>query len=79
MLAALMRKSTSLSLSLAFFCISFVAACTGEVGTTCFQDDECDSGLICCHIGSNFTQGSCQTQIVCDEMQGGMGGTGGTD
>jgi hypothetical protein len=77
MLAALMRKSTSLYLSLAFFSLFAVAACTGDVGTTCFQNDECNGELICCHIGSNFTQGSCQTQTVCNDMQGGTGGTDG--
>lgn len=78
MLAALMRKSSSLWLSIAFFSLLFLVACTGGVGTTCFQNDECDSGLICCHIGSKFTQGSCQTEVVCDDMQGGTGGGGGT-
>ena len=77
MLGPLMRKTTSLWLSFAFFSVFALAACTGGVGTTCFQDDECDSGLICCHIGSKFTQGSCQTKIVCDDMQGGTGGAGG--
>ena len=77
MLAALMRKSTSLYLSLTCFSLFTLAACTGDVGTTCFQNDECNSGLICCHIGSNFTQGSCQTDMVCNDMQGGTGGTDG--
>lgn len=53
------------------------SACTGGQGTTCFQDDECNSPLICCHVGSPFTQGSCETQQVCDELRGGTGGTGG--
>ena len=77
MLAALMRKSPSLWLCSAFFSVFAVAACVGGVGTTCFQDDECDSGLICCHVGSNFNQGSCQTEVVCMDMQGGTGGAGG--
>jgi hypothetical protein len=41
-----------------------------EVQQHCFQDDEC-SPLICCHLGSPFEQGTCQTQSVCDELQGG--------
>ena len=77
MLGALMRKSTCLLLSSAFFSVLAMAACVGGVGTTCFQDDECDSGLICCHVGSNFNQGSCQTEVVCMDMQGGTGGAGG--
>ena len=77
MLAALMRKSPSLWLCSAFFSVFAVAACVGGVGTTCFQDDECDSGLICCHVGSNFNQGSCQTEVVCMDMQGETGGAGG--
>lgn len=77
MLAALMRKSPSLWLCSAFFSVFATAACVGGVGTTCFQDDECDSGLICCHVGSNFNQGSCQTEVVCMDMQGGTGGGGG--
>ena len=81
MLAALMRKLTSPSFWLALISLVLVvlaAACVGGVGTTCFQDDECDSGLLCCHIGgSGFTQGSCQTEGVCDELRG-TAGTGGT-
>ena len=77
MLAALMRKMTSRWLCLALFPLSLLVACVGGQGTTCFQDDECNSGLICCHVGSPFTQGSCETQAVCDELQGGTGGTGG--
>jgi hypothetical protein len=76
MIAALMRKTTLLFLSLASIAALFVA-CTGDVGTTCFHDDECNSGLICCHIGSNFTQGTCETEEVCLEMGGGQGGAGG--
>ena len=37
---------------------------------TCFHDDEC-SPLICCHLGSPFEPGTCETQAVCDELQGG--------
>ena len=37
---------------------------------TCFQDDECGP-LICCHLGSPFEPGTCETQAVCDELQGG--------
>ena len=36
----------------------------------CFQDDEC-SPLVCCHLGSPFEPGTCETQLVCDELQGG--------
>ena len=61
---------------LSFGAVSF-GGCVGGVGTTCFQDDECDGSLICCHIGSSFNQGSCQTQQDCNDMQG-TGGTGGT-
>ena len=78
MLAALMRKSTFLPLFLASVCVFFLPACTGEVGTTCFQNDECDSGLICCHVGSPFVQGTCQTEMVCNDMGGGTGGVGGS-
>ena len=77
MLAALMRKTTFLWLSLASICVLLFAACTGDVGTTCFQGDECNSGLICCHVGSPYTQGTCQTEEVCLDMGGGTGGTGG--
>ncbi|MGB5811458.1 MAG: hypothetical protein WBG86_13050, partial [Polyangiales bacterium] len=54
-----------------------VTGCIGGVGTTCFQDNECNGALICCHLGSVFNQGSCQTSAVCNEMRG-TGGTGGT-
>ena len=77
MLAALMRNITSQLVWLALICLIFLVACTGDVGTTCFQEDECNGSLICCHLGSPFTQGSCETQEVCDERQGGIGGTGG--
>jgi len=77
MLAALMRNITSQLVWLASICVVFLVACTGDVGTTCFHDDECNGSLICCHVGSPFTQGSCETQEVCDERQGGTGGTGG--
>ena len=73
MLAALMRNITSQLVWLALICVVFLVACTGDVGTTCFQDDECNGSLICCHVGSPFTQGSCETQEVCDERQGGPG------
>ena len=45
---------------------------------TCFQDDECTGSLICCHVGSPFTPGTCETQAACDELQGGTGGNGGS-
>lgn len=54
-----------------------MVGCVGGVGTTCFQNDECDGSLLCCHIGSPFNQGSCQTAEVCDEMRMGAGGAGG--
>jgi hypothetical protein len=41
-----------------------------EVQQLCFQDDEC-SPLICCHLGSPFEVGTCQSQSVCDQLQGG--------
>jgi hypothetical protein len=41
-----------------------------EVQQHCFVNDECGP-LICCHLGSPFEQGTCQTQSVCDELQGG--------
>jgi len=77
MLAALMRNTTFHLVRLALICLVLLAACTGDAGTTCFQDDECNSSLICCHVGSPFTQGSCEMLAVCDELQGGTGGTGG--
>ena len=49
----------------------------GAQGNTCFQNDECGGSLICCHLGSPFEQGTCETSAVCDELQGG-GGTGGS-
>ena len=84
MLAALMRIITSplLWLSSAFFVL--LLACTGDEGTTCFQNDECNGSLICCHLGSPFTQGSCETVENCgiggmggDAGAGGMAGIGG--
>lgn len=78
MLAALMRKPICSFVPFAFFGLLVVAGCTGDVGTTCFQDDECNSGLECCHVGSPFTQGTCQTREACLDMGGGTGGTGGT-
>jgi len=84
MLAALMRIITSplLWLSSAFFVL--LLACTGDEGTTCFQNDECNGSLICCHLGSPFTQGSCETVENCgiggmggDAGAGGMGGDAG--
>ncbi|MGB5546956.1 MAG: hypothetical protein WBM74_10330, partial [Polyangiales bacterium] len=75
MLAALMRIITSplLWLSSAFFVL--LLACTGDEGTTCFQNDECNGSLICCHLGSPFTQGSCERVENCGV--GGMGGDAG--
>ncbi len=58
-------------------CVVLLAACVGDVGTTCFHDDECNGELICCHLGSPFTQGTCETVPVCDERRGGAGGEGG--
>jgi len=83
MLAALMRHIVSPHLGFALICLFPFAAlshagCVGGVGTTCFQNDECDGSLICCHIGSPFNQGSCETQAVCNDMRPGTGGTGGT-
>ena len=78
MLGALMRKAIRSFVPFAFFVFFFVAGCTGDVGTTCFQDDECNSGLECCHVGSPFTQGTCQTREACLDMGGGTGGTSGT-
>jgi len=79
-----MRIITSplLWLSSTFFVL--LLACTGEEGTTCFQNDECNGSLICCHLGSPFTQGSCETVENCgiggmggDAGAGGMAGIGG--
>lgn len=78
MLAALMRNIASPLVWLALVCLVLVVACTGGEGTTCFQLDECNELLVCCHVGSPFTQGSCETEETCDELQGGSGGTGGT-
>lgn len=83
MLAALMRHIVSSRLGFALICLipfaaSSVAGCVGGPGTTCFQDDECNGSLICCHIGSPFNQGSCETTEVCNDMRPGTGGTGGT-
>ncbi len=77
MLGQLMRNITSPLVRLALVCVVLLVACTGDEGTTCFQDDECNGVLICCHVGSPFTQGSCETKEVCDERQGGAGGAGG--
>ena len=48
-----------------------VGGAGGEGGTTCFQNDECIGSLICCHVGSPFTLGTCETRAACDELQGG--------
>ncbi len=77
MLGQLMRTITSSLVWLASVCVVLLVACTGDEGTTCFHDDECNGILICCHVGSPFTQGSCETEEVCDERQGGTGGAGG--
>jgi len=78
MLCRLMRNITPQRVWLALVCVVLLVACTGGAGTTCFQDDECNGELICCHVGSPFTQGTCETVAFCDELQGGTGGTGGT-
>lgn len=75
MLAALMRKITSPLVWLSSVFLVLALACTGDVGTTCFQDDECNGSLLCCHDGSPFTQGSCQ--VECEQGAGGAGGAGG--
>jgi len=77
MLCRLMRNITPQRVWLALVCVVLLVACTGGAGTTCFQDDECNGELICCHVGSPFTQGTCETVAFCDELQGGTGGTGG--
>ena len=77
MLGRLMRNITSRLVWLALVCVALLVACTGGMGTTCFQDDECNGELICCHVGSPFTQGTCETVEFCDELQGGTGGVGG--
>jgi len=78
MLATLMRNITSHLVWLASIGLVLLVACAGGEGTTCFQNDECDGMLICCHVGSPFIQGTCETQAFCDALQGGTGGTGGT-
>ena len=78
MLGRLMRNITSHLVWLALVCLVLPVACIGGEGTTCFHDNECNDGLICCHVGSPFTQGSCETVALCDELQGSTGGTGGT-
>ena len=91
MLAALMHHIVSARLGFTWICLllfiglslvgSSFAGCVGGIGTTCFQPDECDGELLCCHVGGQFNQGSCETPTVCNELQqgpGGMGGTGGT-
>jgi hypothetical protein len=77
MLAALMRFITSPLLWLFSVFLLLLVACVGGVGTTCFQTDECDGSLICCHLSSPFTQGFCDTQFVCDDLRGNQGGAGG--
>jgi hypothetical protein len=52
-----------------------MAGSGGQGGTTCFQDDECNSSLICCHVGSPFTRGTCETPAVCNELQGAVTAT----
>ena len=81
MLAALMAQlNVSLGLRSFFLAcaVGSFSGCTGDVGTTCFQDDECNDGLLCCHVGSPFNQGTCQTVQGCDDMIMGGGGTGGS-
>jgi len=75
MVAGLMRKNTSPLVWLPSVFLLLALSCTGDVGTTCFQDDECNGSLKCCHEGSAFTQGSCQ--VECDSGAGGTGGAGG--
>jgi len=77
MLAALMRIITSPLLWLFSVFLLLVVACVGGVGTTCFQNDECDGSLICCHLSSPFTQGFCEDEGVCGELRGSQGGAGG--
>ncbi len=77
MLAALMRFITSPLLWLFSVFLLLLVACVGGVGTTCFQDDECDGSLICCHLSSPFTQGFCEDFEVCEELRGNQGGAGG--
>lgn len=78
MLAAPMRHDVSSCLLFALFCLASLlpVGCVGGVGTSCFQDGECNGALTCCKIGSVFSQGQCETQEVCAQRQGG-GGTGG--
>ncbi len=73
----LMRHITSHLVWPALVCVVLLVACVGDEGTTCFHDDECNGALICCHVGSPFTQGTCETQKICSDMQGGTGGAGG--
>jgi len=77
MLAALMRFITSRLLWLFSVFLLLLVACVGGVGTTCFQNDECDGSLICCHLSSPFTQGFCETEGVCTDLRGNVGGAGG--
>lgn len=77
MLAALMRFITSPLLWLSSVFLLLLVACVGGVGTTCFQNDECDGALICCHLSSPFTQGFCEDEFVCEELRGSQGGAGG--
>ena len=77
MLAALMRFITSPLLWLFSVFLLLLVACAGGVGTTCFQNDECDGSLICCHLSSPFTQGFCETEQVCTDLRGNEGGAGG--
>ncbi|MGB5372541.1 MAG: hypothetical protein WBN15_02060, partial [Polyangiales bacterium] len=72
-----MRFITSPLLWLFSVFLLLLVACVGGVGTTCFQSDECDGTLICCHLSSPFTQGFCETQEVCDDLRGNQGGAGG--
>lgn len=77
MLAALMRFITSPLLWLFSVFLLLLVACVGGVGTTCFQNDECDGSLICCHLSSPFTQGFCEDEGVCSDLRGNQGGAGG--
>ena len=77
MLAALMRFITSPFLWLFSVFLLLLVACVGSVGTTCFQNDECDGSLICCHLSSPFTQGFCEDEEVCADLRGNVGGAGG--
>ena len=81
MLAALMRHHVRSYLLFSLICLaSFsTAGCIGGVGTSCFEDNECNGDLTCCKIGSEFSQGQCETVDVCNQRmgEGGMGGDGG--